>query len=697
MTHPQPKNTTATGPAGARIGLTDPAPDGSGSDADAASSGDTPWTASGALGRRAGVGGRRTVVCGGVRGVFTCTHSGGWVLANSEELRVLEGLGGNSDGVSRLRGMEAALAAKAAGSGDLVRLGRCLLSVASAKRVCYAKVPDDLVAAVTVVCGWWEHPAAQQWLYWVLPLRLGGNLSGAWEVGPGLVSWLARREGRSPVWWPELEDGWLDELGDAFWERVRGHPEAGVRAAAEACDPATPARRLKDLAGDHGLDVDDIVASHPSTPGRVLLRLARGYSVWPQWRAAQNVTAPARVLARLAAGRERSLPDTPTGRRGRRRGVRLRDRHGETPPARLPWWLRAWSAARRTGRFRDWSAERLVWWVREAARERVRVRSRRHSSPMSRWLAAQNPSSPPRALRRLARSEDVATRSWAACHPSTPRRALARLVRDDSRLVRRSVCWNPSAPGWALSALASDRHREVRAAAAACARLDAGCLERLAADRTHLVRAAVAASPATPHHLLHSLAEDPHWRVRQSVACRERAGSYLMGALFEDLDAGVRSAVAVNDSAPAEAVARLCDDADEHVAHLAAQHPLAPRQALSRRARSDSGYERWVAAGHPACPPDHLGRLAADPEDWVREETASNPSAPLGALAGLARDGHRRVRAAVAANPSAPDWLVGRLAHDDCVAVFKTAERTLQHRRTAGADSAAAGAAARAG
>lgn len=194
MTNPVPQKQTDIGPIGADGGQLATTPTGTAAGRAGAGGVDGCAGSGGSAVRAAGrarKGDRRVVVCGGVRGVFARTAGGDWVLTNRGELGVLEGLGGSCDGVSRLRGMEAALAARVAGPGDLVRLGRCLRRVAAAKRVCCVRIPDDLVAAVTVVCAWWEHPAARAWLCWVLSFEHEGNLSGETGAGPGLDSWLA--------------------------------------------------------------------------------------------------------------------------------------------------------------------------------------------------------------------------------------------------------------------------------------------------------------------------------------------------------------------------------------------------------------------------------------------------------------------------------------------------------------------------
>ena len=159
------------------------------------------------------------VVCDGVRGVFARGADGRWGLVNGAELAVLEGLGGSSDGASRLRGMGAALSAGAAGPGDLVRLGRCLRSLVEADEVCWAIVPPDLAAAVTVACAWWDRWKAGQWLCWVLSARLEANLLEGLGVGAGWLGWAMWSLLRPQrAWWNGI--GWMERLGGEFWAKA---------------------------------------------------------------------------------------------------------------------------------------------------------------------------------------------------------------------------------------------------------------------------------------------------------------------------------------------------------------------------------------------------------------------------------------------------------------------------------------------
>jgi hypothetical protein len=61
------------------------------------------------------------------------------------------------------------------------------------------------------------------------------------------------------------------------------------------------------------------------------------------------------------------------------------------------------------------------------------------------WVA-NNPSTPPETLERLANDEDWYVRSYFAENPNTPSEVLERLANDKSSCVRRFVARNPNTP-----------------------------------------------------------------------------------------------------------------------------------------------------------------------------------------------------------------------------------------------------------
>lgn len=600
-------------------------------------------------GGSAGRGGRvrrRVVVCGGVRGVFAADRSGVWRLANGGELAVLEGLGGSRDGVGRLRGLDAALAAGVAGPGDLADLARCLRSLSEAREPFAAYAPDELVPAVTVACSVWGSFEASQWLCWALASRLQGNLSDALWVGAGWQCW----EARNAAYWEgdRWAPGSVDGLGGEFWERVRNRDNLMVREAAAASDPAAARRALRWMAaGSRPAEVLDIVASHPRASGLSLLRVCRAGRLQHGWRTAQNRAAAGWVLDLLA----------------RACGIRVPRGRGAA------------------GRLLEGARHEVSWRARLLVFRSQAYSLSTQAMTFVCWLVAQNPSAPRRTIGRLARHSDEAVRSWAALHPRAGRRALLRLASDESLWVRRCVPLNDRAPRRAAARLASDRRREVRAAAAARPGLPGALVEQLAADRSLVVRAAVAARPGLSCALVEQLSEDPHWRVRGEIARRGGIASGLAARLAGDPDRRVRQAAANNPACPPDMLERLSADESRWVRMLAAENPACPPGAVARLAAETASMPRWYAAVNATCPPGVLDRLAEDRHAGVRQQAAWNPACPAVTLTRLASDRNRSVRAEVASNPSTPDRIVERLCGDDRVAVFSPAREALADRR----------------
>ena len=477
-------------------------------------------------------------MCRGVRGVFAPDQSGVWRLANSTELRVLEGLGGSRTGVGRLRGLDAALEAGLAGPGDLRclaegldRLGGYYRSNAASEAGTLEA--EGLLEGFTVACSAIDESEAVGWLCWVLAARLQPNLTGALGVGAGWECWeaLAQNLWAGDRWGPGFADG----LGDGFWERVRSHPSPRVREAAAAGDPAARRGVLRQLGSpSHPPEVLDIAASHPRIPGRALLRLCRVERYQHAWRAAQNKSAPRWVLGRIVRGRSHA-------------GY-------------------------------GWAHSRACLMV------------------------AQNPAAARRTLRRIAGCDDWVVRTWAASHPGAGRRTLRRLAGDDHWWVRRCVAQNPSTPSWLVEHLAGDRRREVRADAAANPKLPDSVVEHLAGDRSQTVRASAARRPELADSQVERLAGDRSQIVRAAVAARPGLPAELFDRLAGDQHIRVRKAAALNPDCPPQVLERLAADKSRQARMSAVWHPACPPEALCRAASDSPQARLNLAANQTCPP-----------------------------------------------------------------------------------------------
>ena len=566
---------------------------------------------------------RRQVSACGAKGVFA--QSGGrWVLENESELSILVGLGASREGLVLLQAMVPALNAGVAGAGDLGDLRHLLLALSEADEVCWAYVPEDLVAAVTVACAHWDHEAAEQWLCWALAERLEENLSDGLRVGAGWLCWVSLYKNRRAETW-HRGTGWMDELGSEFWDYLANHKNPLVRAANAASNPkATPAQ-LASLAESSEEEVLDLVASHPRSPAKVLLDLAdleKGRPVELIWRAAQNLSAPKRALERLAS-----------------------------------------ISLSRSTQFEDHNSQ--------AAEEMI----------VAQCLIALNPNTPPRALTRLSRSEHEWVLGCVACNPNTPHETMERLAAHQAWAVRRAAASNSASPKMLLARLASDARREVRAQVAANPRLPNRLLGEMALDRSFMVRQAVAASPSLPRKLRETLASDSDGRVRWEIAHKEETPPEMLAEFAADPDPQVRSITALNNSTPEHAIARLAEDPDHHVLRMVAFNPKTPPAALKRFAQCENKYLRRDVASNPSTPPAALELLADDPDWYIQCHLAANTSTPPSVLERISRSKHPRPRASVAKNPDTPIRLVEQLLEDDCHQVSAAAADTLAQRR----------------
>ncbi len=541
--------------------------------------------------------GRRVVVCDGVRGVFARRADGRWGLANGAELAVLEGLGGPSEAISRLRGLGAALEAAVAGPGDLVALGRCLRGLESSVEVYAARVPVYLVAAVTAACARWDHPRASDWLCWVLASRLEGNLSAGSGVGPGWLGWdIEYFDSPRRAWWNGC--GWLEGLGDGFWGQLAHHRDERVRLAAEASDPGTSPARLAELAETPFSEVADLVCSHPRTPARTMKNLCRvpGENRFV-WRTAQNNSADPSVLRWLANGQHRR------------------------------WNLGA----------AEW---RLLWLLALNAntpRDVLGRLSRGADSPVLSWVAG-HPSAGQRTLERLARHNRWQVRRPVGWHPSASDRLIARLAEDKRREVRAAVAERRDLPDGVLDHLAGDRSLVVRASAAANPDLCERLVRRLAQDPHPGVRREIARRQDTPEDALVSLAADPDRGVRAALGENPSAPPEAVALLAGDTDNRVRTAVSYHPEAPVGAIRRFARSKDGWLRWGAAANPSTPPEVLEALADDSDTDVRDTAVRNPNQDQAVLERLAQHHDKFARHAVAENSAASDRLIARLAQD-----------------------------------------------------------
>ncbi|WP_419927103.1 hypothetical protein [Candidatus Poriferisocius sp.] len=539
---------------------------------------------------------RRVLVCDGVRAVFARRTDGLWGLANEAELAVLEGLGGPSEPISRLRGMGAALEAGVAGPGDIAELGRCLRRVAASTEVFEARVPPHLAAAVTVACAWWDHYAAAEWLGWAVSARLESNLSAEAGVGPGWLGWEINA-GLRPrrAWWNGC--GWLAGLGEGFWERLACHRDEAVRLSAEASDPDTSPARLKEMAKWTLWEVADLVCSHPRTPAGALKHLCRFHTQHrPVYRTAQNASAD---------------------------------------PAVLRWLFR--------GRYRGNSGlvgDRVLWLLAvnpNTPRDVLGRLSRSKDSGVLSWVAC-HPNAGRRTLERLAGHPQWIVRRPIAWNPSAPDRLIAWLAADRHRGVRAVVAERRGLPGDVLEQLAADRSLVVRAAAAANLQLCEHMVRRLAEDPHPRVRASIARRADAPEDVLAALTEDADPAVRKALGNNPSASPEAVACLAEDSDLGVRRAVCARPEVPEDTIGRFACSEDDWLRWGAAANTSTPPDVLEALVGDSDSQVKDAAARNPNIDEAVLERLAAHRDKYIRHSVVENPSVPDRLLEQLCED-----------------------------------------------------------
>ena len=564
---------------------------------------------------------RRIVYCDGVRGVLE-QREGSWSVQNETEVRVLAALGGSNRAFDRLQALAATLNAGLIDRAGLTDLSRRLRAISEAENMSRVWIPDLLLPAVAFACAFLAEVNGARWLAWALSARLDGNLFRRSLPGPGWCT-MTRYETLSS-WGYDREIRWIDEMPDAFWDRLRVRRDCCapdgptdtclstrdrpcLRSVAAASNPRANPGLLRELAKSSDVVVLDLVASHPRTPAGALHAMV------------ENGQIQLAVKLRVPQNRSAST-----------------------------WLLRR-------------MAKSSMWQVR--------------------GLAAMNEAMPVSVLKELCRDEMEFVRSVVAGHESTPEEELRILSGDDEYSVRRAVAFNGSCPSDLLEKLLGDRKWQVRSAAVSNPNASLELVTAHAEDRAMRVRAALADRPDAPSGVLRRLAHDPKEIVRRAVAWNNNTPADALELLAAAPELHIRYRVGANTSTPAVVLASVAADSHWWVRCSVAHNANTPVEILDAMSTEDDTSIRQAVAENAATSADVLSALASDDCYWVRAAAAENASTPDAALRLLVTDEAEDVRIASACNPSISGELLQVLASDEDYRARAEAAENLNKRR----------------
>ena len=265
--------------------------------------------------------------------------------------------------------------------------------------------------------------------------------------------------------------------------------------------------------------------------------------------------------------------------------------------------------------------------------------------------AAQDPSTNPAKLMRLARSRNASLRELVAQNSSTPPAALAAMASESVPGVVRAVAGNPASPRATLGELVQSRDEAVRVAVYANPSTPPTVLADILNARglTTSERVAAAGNPSTPDATLSRLTwHDAPEQVKLAVAANESASAKTLSDLFGGRDPeaaasrALSAALAGNRATPTPVRARLFRvEALRPV--ILANPPFEPASKRIAHARS-----RYNDGGLI------LELLAHDPEPEVRRAVGVSPTSTEKVLRIVAADD----------DPIVADVATARLSHD---------------------------------
>ena len=355
----------------------------------------------------------------------------GWVLENEHEIRALTATDNTERALDRFKALTATLNAGVVAVSNLGRLNKRLEAIADKPDdlARYVRVPGDLLPAVAYACACLSNWNGSEWLAWVLASRLDDNVFEGWplhsaaipgDASPSIITagFLAFTVD------DDSDDNFLDAMPASFWERLRTHVEARLRAVTAASDPLAEPRALAKLARSDEVTVLYCVATHPRTPAKTLRRIAKSYRLPEEarWGVARNMGASPELLEILASDPSEEVRSVAAA-------------HPVMPVPVLAalssdpsFYVRA-----TVGLHPDTPQRFLLAAVHDEVLFVVRH-------------AAGNPSLPLLALRLMLNSSSRWLRADAVRHPNTPVQLVISLATDRSLDVRRMVAYKPGVP-----------------------------------------------------------------------------------------------------------------------------------------------------------------------------------------------------------------------------------------------------------
>ncbi|MGV0106635.1 hypothetical protein NSTCB13_05463 [Nostoc sp. DSM 114160] len=296
-----------------------------------------------------------------------------------------------------------------------------------------------------------------------------------------------------------------------------------------------------------------------------------------------------------------------------------------------------------------------------------------HTDGYTRDRVAENPNTPPEALRKLASKQEAGEpRIFLGRNLNTPSDVLESLSKDRDKKVRISVAENPNTPLTILQYLANDTERNVAEAATRAIREQQG----------EYTAEAVRKNPKTPPHVLEKLAQkDP-----QTVCQHPNTPSELFLEFSKSLNSQVREWVAKNPNAPVNILEQLADDDSSTVRQEVARNPNTPLSLLFKLFARDASLSDTIAyqmsreqyhspqaksilnilTEESTSPLETiLQRLVREGVEATRLFLARRVDLPAHILAQLAEATEVEVRQAVAQNPNTPISVLEKLARDE--------------------------------
>lgn len=284
------------------------------------------------------------------------------------------------------------------------------------------------------------------------------------------------------------------------------------------------------------------------------------------------------------------------------------------------------------------------------------------SSLEKEFQAAQDETTPPKVLEKLARIDNSVLRLFVIEHPNTPETVLLHFLHNLNPLsMRDKVIRSGRLSEDVFDNLLKTKDELTIVSALENKYMPVRNLISYAGSPNPLIRRSIAANMSTPSHIVENLMRtDDNLAVLCAAAHNPNASKKVLDMALAS-NYSVRAELARNLNLPEEYFIRLSKDKSETVRDTIAAHKNCPTYLLEKLAKDKKNTVARQAIANTSMSADALERLASDTKVQVKDWIPNNRNVNEATLAYLAKNGDIHTCTEVARSPQSTAYVLLQL------------------------------------